>query len=159
MKHTTVTLLLLFFCSIAFAQLPNSTLTPGVANPSVTQDNIQQTICKSGWTKTIRPTSVYTTKLKRFQLIQYKYTDLILGDYEEDHLISLEIGGHPTDPKNLWPQPYNIGCGARIKDQLETKLKGLVCAGKITLKQAQDAVTVDWVASYKQYVHPLGCGK
>jgi hypothetical protein len=25
-------------------------------------------------------------------------------DYEEDHLISLELGGAPRDPKNLWPQ-------------------------------------------------------
>jgi hypothetical protein len=27
--------------------------------------------------------------------------------YEEDHLISLEDGGDPTDPRNLFPEPYN----------------------------------------------------
>ena len=28
------------------------------------------------------------------------------SDYQEDHLISLELGGNPTDPRNLWPEPY-----------------------------------------------------
>jgi len=32
--------------------------------------------------------------------------------YEEDHLISLENGGDPKDPKNLWPEPYNTKVGA-----------------------------------------------
>ena len=29
-----------------------------------------------------------------------------MSDYQEDHLISLELGGNPTDPRNLWPEPY-----------------------------------------------------
>ena len=54
-------LLLLLF------QLPPST-TKGSLNPNVTQDNIQQTVCVSGWTKEIRPSSSYTTKLKIQQM-------------------------------------------------------------------------------------------
>ena len=51
--------------SAAFASdLPTHTLTPGATNPDVTQDNINNTICVSGWTKTIRPTTKYTNDLK-----------------------------------------------------------------------------------------------
>ena len=28
-----------------------------------------------------------------------------ISDYEEDHLIPLELGGSPTSPLNLWPEP------------------------------------------------------
>jgi len=31
------------------------------------------------------------------------YVDKAPSHYEEDHLISLELGGNPRDPKNLWP--------------------------------------------------------
>src|SRR5438093_10552346 len=52
--------------------------------------------------------------------------------YEEDHLISLEAGGHPTDPENLWPQPYNSKIngqivGARQKDFVEGFIHDEIC--------------------------------
>ena len=47
------------------------TLTPGVLNPDVTQATIAETICKHGWTSTIRPPSDYTTQLKRTQMRDY----------------------------------------------------------------------------------------
>jgi len=133
--------------------LPFISATPGVTNPAVTQANIQKTICVSGYTATIRPPASYTTKLKISQLAgAYKsFTDKSTTAYEEDHLISLEIGGNPTDPKNLWPQPY-AGTGARIKDQVENKLHDLVCANKITLADAQKAIATDWYAAYQKYV-------
>ena len=43
-------------------------VTPGALNKTVTQDNIKTTVCKSGWTATIRPTVSYTNKLKDTQL-------------------------------------------------------------------------------------------
>jgi len=150
---------LLIFCGAASARqtFPNGFLTPGVANPDVTQSNIKRTICKSGWTKTIRPRVSYTNNLKRQQIAQYGYDDKKLGSYEEDHLISLQLGGHPTDPGNLWPEAYAGKCGARLKDVLETKLKRLVCSGKITLAEAQQAIASNWVVAYNQYVKPLNC--
>ena len=71
--------------------LPNRTLTPGVTNPVVTQATIHRTICVSGWTATIRPPSSYTTALKVRQLATYGFTDRRTSNYEEDHLISLEL--------------------------------------------------------------------
>src|SRR5438045_1060663 len=79
--------------------------TPGVLNPDVTQATIDSTICLRGWTRTIRPPVDYTNALKEKQMRAYGETGL-MSDYQEDHLISLELGGDPTDPHNLWPEPY-----------------------------------------------------
>ncbi len=70
--------------------------TPGVLNPDVTQANIRSTICKRGWTSTIRPPVSYTDALKRKQMRQYGEIGP-MSAYQEDHLISLEMGGiRPT---------------------------------------------------------------
>lgn len=107
--------------------LPDAVVTPGATNPNVTQENIDQTICVSGWTKTIRPSVSYTNKLKRQQMAAANLPG-DPRDYEEDHLISLQLGGHPTDPKNLWPERWTGEWAARKKDVVETRLKRLVCA-------------------------------
>ena len=107
--------------------------TPGVLNPDVTQTTINATICVHGWTKTIRPPTSYTNELKLRQMQEYG----VGGDpsgYQEDHLISLELGGHPSDPRNLWPQPYPR---ASDVDTIENELNGEVCSGQLTLAQAQ----------------------
>ncbi len=151
-------LVLVFTISGALARdLPDQTRTPGVTNPDVTQANINETICVPGWTKTIRPPSSYTSKLKLEQIKEYRYKDKKPGSYEEDHLISLQLGGHPKDPENLWPQPYNVRCGARIKDVVETRLKRMVCEGKISLVDAQKAIATNWITAYRKYVNKEGC--
>jgi hypothetical protein len=134
---------------------PNSAVTPGALNPSVTQANIKDNVCKANWTTTVRPTVTYTNKLKATQLATtYKSFVAIYGadvkNYEEDHLISLQLGGSPTDPKNLWPEPY-VGDNAHKKDVVETALKRLICSGGITLSDAQKAISTDWVAAYNKY--------
>ena len=86
---------------------PDPARTPGAANPEITQDNIRETICNPRWsTKSIRPEAGYTNRLKVEQIGEYGYSDSRLRDYEEDHFIPLELGGNPTDPKNLWPEPF-----------------------------------------------------
>jgi hypothetical protein len=136
----------------ALSFLPHHGITPGSIDSRVTQANIQSTICKPGWTKTVRPPENYTNKLKLQLLPKYGHnTDKPLN-FELDHLVPLEIGGHPTDPNNLWPQAYAGTLGARRKDVLERKLNRMVCAGTITLAQAQRDVSTDWVVAYKQYV-------
>ena len=137
--------------------LPNSKLTPGATNPAVTQSTIGSTICVIGYTKTIRPPVSYTNKLKYDQLHSgYNVNgDLNMRDYEEDHLIPLEVGGHPSSPLNLFPQYYQASAGARYKDKLENKMHLLVCSGRITLKAAQAVFRGDWTAGYRKYVGAL----
>jgi hypothetical protein len=132
--------------------LPDHNCTPGAVNGAVTQSNIQSTICRSGYTKTIRPPSNYTTSLKVQQITMYGYADTKSADYEEDHLISLELGGNPTDPHNLWPEPYNIQDGARLKDQVENYLHRQVCGGAMTLAAAQRGIAENW----RQYLPAIG---
>jgi hypothetical protein len=107
--------------------------TPGVLNPDVTQATIADTICRTGWTRTIRPPVSYTNELKVKQMREYG----VAGDpseYQEDHLISLEIGGDPKDPRNLWPEPYPH---ASAVDRIENQINDEICSGTITLAEGQ----------------------
>ena len=123
---------------------PDPNCTPGVVNPDVTQENISETICVPGYTKTIRPPASYTTDLKVRQIAEYGYADANPADYEEDHFIPLELGGHPTDPRNLWPEPHTGGFGSGAKDRVENALHALVCSGQLSLEEAQRRITSDW---------------
>ncbi|MBI1793430.1 MAG: hypothetical protein HYR70_04480 [Chloroflexi bacterium] len=135
------------------AGLPNRASTPGAIDPRVTQANIYSTICrKGGYTSSVRPPVSYTEPLKIKQIAQYGYSDKRLSHYEEDHLIPLEVGGNPADPKNLWPEPRAGIWGASKKDSLENKLHDLVCSGRLDLATAQKAIAADWIAAYKKYV-------
>jgi hypothetical protein len=107
--------------------------TPGVLNPDVTQATIGRTICTRGWTRTIRPPSSYTADLKVEQMREYGVGGAT-SDYQEDHLISLELGGHPSDPRNLWPEPIKR---AEKVDEIENELNRKVCSGELTLAEAQ----------------------
>jgi hypothetical protein len=137
---------------------PDLTITPGVAAPDVTQENIKSTICVANFTKPPRrPPVSYTNILKDQGFTQYNLSDRKKGDYEEDHLISLELGGDPRDPKNLWPEPYKasiVDGGARVKDRVEKYLNGQVCHGRMTLAEAQKAIVEDWYAVYLAQVKP-----
>ncbi len=133
--------------------LPDAHLTPGPIDPRVTQANLRSTICRrGGYTHSVRPPESYTEPLKIKQIAQYGYTDTRLSRYEEDHLIPLEIGGNPTDPRNLWPEPRSGKWGASIKDRLENQLHDLVCSGQLSLAAAQQAIATNWVAAYQKYV-------
>lgn len=107
--------------------------TPGVLNPDVTQERIGQTICVRGWTRTIRPPTSYTSELKVRQMREYGSTGSP-SDYQEDHLVSLELGGDPTDPRNLWPEPRPR---AEQVDGLENDLNARICSGSLSLAEAQ----------------------
>jgi len=172
---------------------PDPVRTPGAANPEVTQRNIGDTICSRHWsTKLIRPPAQYTSRLKRNQLREYGDTfrqtraQLInpntgkvdttrcvahsdnMACYEEDHLIPLEDGGDPTDPRNLWLEPYNTRVGGTImgahqKDVVEGFVHDEICYGipgskknsyipattSITSRRGQEILAGDWCASYE----------
>lgn len=127
--------------------LPDSNCTPGVVDNRVSQENISATICKGGYTQTVRPPVSYTNTLKRQQLEEYGYEDTNMKDYEEDHLISLELGGSPDDPKNLWPEPHP---SFNEKDKVENYLHEKVCSGEITLTEAQKEISTNWYEIYKK---------
>jgi hypothetical protein len=124
--------------------LPDAHCTPGTVDPRVTQANIDKTICVAGYTRHVRPPESVTEPEKKASMAAYGDTGA-MGDYEYDHLISLELGGAPNDPRNLWPEP---GASPNPKDRLEDLLHERVCKGMMTLAAAQRMIARDWVAAY-----------
>ena len=119
----------------------------------MTQANIDATICRSGYTATIRPPEDMTEPEKSASAAAYGYT----GSFhtaEYDHLVSLELGGDPNDPANLWVEPNDkpgATSTANTKDLIENKLNELVCSGQITLAAAQQDIATNWIAAYQTY--------
>lgn len=135
-----------------------SHILPPLSSPGAITTLTAAQLCAKGFrTSTERPDEDYTEALKRKQLAELGYADQNPKHYEEDHLVSLEIGGHPSDPRNLWPEPYTGRCNAHVKDTLENRLKTLVCSGKLGLAEAQAEISHDWVRSYNIHVRRLVC--
>jgi hypothetical protein len=102
----------------------------GRLNPAVTQATIGDTICRRGWSQSVRPPVSYTSRLKRSQLPK----GASMRDYELDHLMPIEIGGAPRDPANLRIVPITR---AKADDRQEDKLHNAVCQGSMTLQAAR----------------------
>ncbi len=132
---------------------PDERCTPGALNPAVTQARIGSTICRSGWTSSVRPPESVSEPEKLASMDAY-------GDhgsasfYEYDHDVPLELGGAVNDARNLWPEPdYPAHSGFYLnpKDHLERALNRLVCAGQMPLAQAQRLIADNWVSAYHRY--------
>lgn len=120
-------------------------------NPDVGQDNVSRTICVSGYTKTIRPSTSYTNGVKDKMLRQAGIDLSERSAYELDHIVPLALGGHPRSLDNLMLQPWEGPNGAKKKDRLEVKLQCMVCSGQLELAKAQRAIYSDWTKAYRTY--------
>jgi len=133
--------------------LPDPKMTPGATLPVATGD-----ICVSGYSQKVRNVPA---DVKQQVYAEYGITSHQPGEYEVDHLISLELGGS-NSIKNLWPQSYlTQPWNAHVKDKLENEIHAEVCSGKVDLPTAQHDISTDWIAAYKKYFHtnlPLSAG-
>jgi len=121
-----------------------------VLNPSVTQ----ATICVSGWTATVRPSTSETTPLKVEQMAQLHLSGTPT-DYEEDHRMPLELGGDPIARHNLSPEAHlSLGGQSEAKDSSENAAKDEVCSGRKTLVEAQQAFVAMWLSVWPNYRTP-----
>lgn len=142
----TLFLLLLFLGAAAAADLPDPKLTPGAVIATETGDSL---CAKNFRTSSVRsvPESEKNKVYAEYGIKTHK-----AGEYEIDHLISLELGGS-NDIKNLWPQSYlTKPWNAHVKDKLENWLHKAVCEHRITLGEAQQEISHDWIASYKKHL-------
>jgi hypothetical protein len=126
--------------------LPDPTCTPGAIRTTSIDE-----ICNGGSTRQFRPPVSYTNALKRSGIVAYGYSDTDMHDYEEDHLISLELGGSGDDPKNLWPEPHDGKYNSYLKDRVENWLHRQVCIGAMSPEEAQKGISTDW----RQYISHL----
>lgn len=139
----------LVVCLLAAGQALPPKASPGALNPAVNQANLKSTVCTANWTKTVRPSAYFTNHLKAGQMMELGLKGKARA-YEEDHRVPLEVGGNPTDPKNLWPEPWAPPYGARQKDRLENAVKRDLCSGKLTLDEARKVFLGDFWAEYKR---------
>ena len=132
---------------------PNPNLTPGKSDPSLTV----QVLTAPGFTTSKYrnvPESEKKQVFHEYGFVEGHYTP---GNYEIDHIISLELGGS-NDIQNLWPEPYTGLWNAHIKDRLENKLNSMVHKNQISLQEAQFDISHDWVSTYLKYVNPASNG-
>src|SRR2546429_5408898 len=127
---------------MAHGGLPDSACTPGAIFPNVTQ----QDICKPGYARSVRNVPVS----EQDQVYaEYDITHHSTGQYEVDHLVSLELGGS-NDIANLWPEAASPKPGFHEKDKVENYLHGQVCSGAISLPEAQKEIATNWLAVYNR---------
>jgi len=100
-------------------------------NPDVTQETISKTICQTGYTKTVRPSTIYTNGVKLRLMREAGIDPAQSHDYALDHIIPLVLGGSPRSLENL--HLLTTHDNAR-KSRIEVKLRCMVCSGQITSK-------------------------
>src|SRR6266540_2704119 len=126
--------------------LPDPGCTPGVVSTAVTQTTLDATICRPGYTRTVRAPESETEPFKKKIMTVYREPGP-LADYELDHLVSLELGGS-NDAGNLWPEHNDHPAGAiNSKDLVENALNKAVCSHTVTLAAAQTAIATDWTTA------------
>jgi len=121
-------------------------------NPDVTQESASHTICVSGYAKTVRPASAFTQGVKAKLLREAGLDESRMPDFELDHIVPLELGGHPRKLANLRLQAWEGEHGAKRKDALENRLHNLVCRQEMTLSEAQFCIADDWEACAAQHL-------
>ncbi len=126
--------------------LQDKACTPGSIFPNATKEQV----CTPGYSKSVRNVPA---DLKKRVYKEYGITTHQPGEYEVDHLISLEIGGS-NDLANLWPEAGESRPGFHEKDQVENYLHTQVCKGNMTLQQAQEAIANNWLDVYNSISDP-----
>jgi hypothetical protein len=122
--------------------LPDSACTPG----AIFSDATTSQICAPGYSQNVRN----VPESEKDQVYaEYGIATHSSGEYEVDHLISLELGGS-NEISNLWPEAANPKPGFHEKDKVENYLHDQVCNGAISLIQAQQQIATNWLEVYNQ---------
>jgi hypothetical protein len=145
MIRCLIALLILASPVKAQTAVPDPTLTPGAVR---TTDAVE--ICSHG-----------TSELRHWSrdrddriMLEYGLPRGAYPNFEIDHLVPLGLGGSDDD-KNLWPEPRRSiepEWNAERKDELERRLRELVCSGAVDVVEAQRAIAEDWTEAYKRYI-------
>jgi len=123
---------------------PNPALTPGAAVLETSREVCQES----------RPKNKAVDATVRHRVFaEYGIANAPAQAYEVDYLITPALGG-ADDIHNLWPHSYrNTEWNARVKDELEDRLRDLVCQGKLDLPTAQREIASNWIGAYQKYFH------
>lgn len=119
-------------CTAGDGTLPDRSCTPGQVDTSITV----REVCNGDAAG--RPRRV--SDAMKDQVIRAYGYDPASFRGEVDHLVSRQLGGTDT-VSNLWPEPGPV---PNPKDAVENRLRREVCAGTLSLTDAQTAIARDW---------------
>lgn len=117
--------------------LPDPDCSPGAVFPSATAADI----CKPGYSRSVRNVPTAT---KNAVYREYGISSRVPGEYEVDHIISLELGGS-NEIANLFPEAAEPRPGFHEKDRYENYAHDQVCRGEIAIQEAQRRIASDWL--------------
>ena len=127
--------------SVAFST-PDPSLTPG-ATVLISRGEV----CKEANVKN----RVVPVALQRKVFEEYGIADADPQAYEVDYLVTPALGG-AENIHNLWPHSYSATIwNAHVKDDLEDRLREMVCDGQLDLPTAQREIAANWIEAYKKY--------
>ena len=132
--------LLLAILTLAFSAIANGRDAESlVPNPKLTPGRVARTEKDRGGV---------TLQLEQKVFARYRLPWSRRAEFKIDHLIPTELGGADTID-NLWPQsvrarPY----GADRKELLVEVLLDKVRTGKMSLAQAQEQISRDWIDAF-----------
>jgi hypothetical protein len=129
----------------AHGALPDRTCTPGATFPHATVHQV----CTRGYAGRVR--NVPESE-KRAVYARYGIATHSPGQYEVDHLVSLELGGSNAIA-NLWPEAALPHPGFHEKDKVENYLHARVCDGQMTLRHAQRLIATNWLRVWATLAH------
>jgi hypothetical protein len=127
-----------------------------VQNAQVTQGTIAQTICLAGYMKAVRPPPDFTNSVKQTLLKRAGYPESEVYKYRLDYIVPVVLGGHPRKLDNFELIRRDGANNTKRKNGIEAKLQCLVCAGEVSLADAQREASTDWQAAYQRYA-PKKC--
>jgi hypothetical protein len=143
-------LALLVLLALTGPALADSTVVPDpILTPGAVRTTDAGEICSTG-TRELRHWS--RARDDRI-MIEYGLPPGPHPDFEVDHLVPLGIGG-ADDDKNLWPEPRRAiepQWNAERKDDLEFRLRELICSGQLDVSEAQRAIADDWTEAYRRF--------
>ncbi len=127
---------------VAANGLQDRACTPGAVFPSAAAGQI----CVRGYSTSVRDVP---EEVKRQVYASYGIQTRKPGEYEVDHLVSLELGGS-NDIANLWPEAAEPRPGFHEKDSVENYLHEQVCSGAMSLQDAQRQIATNWLEVYNR---------
>lgn len=130
---------------------------PRLLDARVTQESLAETICRPGYADTVAP-SFDAAMAQKNRLLSARGIDAEDGvAYALDRRVPIVLGGSPDAAANFDLLPWGGHAGERRKSLLTVRLKRCVCAGRISLAQAQAMIVGNWSRQYDQLTR-MQCG-
>lgn len=140
--------LLALAAGVAVQRAPAKEQDRKLLDVRVTQQSVAQTICRPGYADAVSP-SLDEIMARKNQLLAARGIDPDQGSaYALGRRVPILLGGSPDAPENFDLLPWAGHAGERRKELLATRLKRCVCAGRMSLADAQAAIVGNWTTQY-----------